>query len=73
MTKQQEDWAEWLKMAQFTYNNSLTSATGITPFAVTNNFLPCMEFEGSSHTIGGQFAKEAGQAHKDVEIALLKA
>ena len=60
MAKQQEDWAEWLKMTQFIYNNSLTSAIGTIPFAVTKNFLSHMGFIGSSHTIGGQFAKEAG-------------
>ena len=72
MTKQQEDWTEWLKITQFTYNNFLTSVTGTIPFVITKNFLSCMGFEGSSHTIGGQFAKEVGQTHKNVEVALLK-
>ena len=59
-------------MAQFTHNKFLTSATDIIPFAVTKNFLSHMGFEGSSHIMGGQFAKKAGQAHKNVEVALLK-
>ena len=64
VAKQQENWAEWLKIAQFIYNNSLISATGTIIFSITKNFLPHMRFKGSSCTMGGQFTKEAGQVLK---------
>jgi hypothetical protein len=29
---QQDDWVEWLPLAEFTYNNGIHEATGQTPF-----------------------------------------
>jgi hypothetical protein len=29
---QQDDWVDWLPLAEFTYNNTVHEATGYTPF-----------------------------------------
>ena len=34
LNKEQDDWVDLLPMARHTYNNSITSATGMTPFYV---------------------------------------
>src|SRR5690554_3038909 len=37
---EQNDWVELLPMAEFTYNDSVTSATGLTPFSANYGFNP---------------------------------
>ena len=32
INKEQSDWSELLPMAEYAYNNSVTTATGLTPF-----------------------------------------
>ncbi len=39
---QQDNWVEWLVIAEFTYNNSVQSATGNTPFYLAYGFHPSM-------------------------------
>jgi hypothetical protein len=41
----QDDWEEQLPMAQFTYNNSTHSATGITPFKANYRYHPSLHGE----------------------------
>ena len=36
----QEDWSEWLSMAEFSYNNKIHSAIGFTPFQLTEGHHP---------------------------------
>ena len=40
---QQDDWVEWLRMAEFAYNNSIHASTGVTPFFAMHGFHPRME------------------------------
>ena len=42
---EQESWAEWLGMAQFTINNQQHSATKFSPFQLTHTYTPCMGIE----------------------------
>jgi hypothetical protein len=38
----QDDWLHWLLLAEFAYNNSLCSLTGLTPFDVERAYHPDM-------------------------------
>ena len=36
----QDDWVDWISMAEFAHNNRTHSATGTSPFYVTSGFHP---------------------------------
>ena len=40
----QDDWEEWLPMAEFAANNAVSSSTGVTPFFANKGFHPRMSF-----------------------------
>ena len=40
VNKEQSDWVELLPMAEYAYNNSMTTATGLTPFYANYGFHP---------------------------------
>jgi len=40
VAKEQNDWVSLLPMAEFTYNNSVTTGNGMTPFFANYSFLP---------------------------------
>jgi len=42
---QQEQWPEWLGIAEFTYNNKVQTSTKVSPFKVNNGRDPRMGFE----------------------------
>jgi hypothetical protein len=44
----QDDWVEWLPMAEFTANNSVSETTGATPFLANSGQHPCMGFKPPS-------------------------
>jgi hypothetical protein len=44
-TEKQDKWVEWLALAQFNFNNTRFSATGLTPFQLTKTFTPHLGFE----------------------------
>jgi hypothetical protein len=39
----QDDWVKWLPLAEFAYNNSVHSSTGVTPFFALMGLHPCTE------------------------------
>ena len=41
----QDDWLEWLPLAEFVGNNTESETTKITPFFANKSFHPCMGFE----------------------------
>ena len=47
----QDDWADWLDLAESAYNNSKHSTTGMAPFYACNGYHPSFEFRGE---LGGQ-------------------
>jgi len=45
MNERQDNWDEWLPMAEFAYNNHIHSSTQHMPFFIDTGQHPCMEFE----------------------------
>src|SRR6266436_5853321 len=45
MSHQQDDWADWLPLAEFAYNNKVHSATHQTPFELDARQHPCLGVE----------------------------
>ncbi|EGX43835.1 hypothetical protein AOL_s00212g2, partial [Orbilia oligospora ATCC 24927] len=44
---QQDDWVEWLPLAEYSYNNKISDTTGISPFAANYGWNPdTFEFQG---------------------------
>ena len=72
----QDDWKDWLSMAEFSYNNKVHSATHQTPFFIDNGRHPRMGFEPIKDPkveAGGDFAKRMKELQKETASALEKA
>ena len=41
----QNDWAKWIKIAQFVWNNMVSEVTTDSPFGITQSYSPCMGVE----------------------------
>ena len=41
----QNDWANWIKIAQFVWNNTVSEVTTDSPFGITQSYSPCMGIE----------------------------
>ena len=54
--KEQEQWSDWLGLAQFTINNQQHSATKFLPFQLTRTYAPRMGME--SHVVKAPAAEE---------------
>ena len=55
---QQNDWSEWLSFAEFTYNNRKHSATGFSPFELTNGSHPIRSWEIDTTESANQTVEE---------------
>ena len=72
----QSDWAEWLAIAEFSYNDKVQSSTGYSPFFVNYGLHP---YKGSNprkepvNESAGQFAKTMQKVREEVEASLKKA
>ena len=72
----QEQWPEWLGMAEFAYNNKAHSSTKVSPFKANNGQSPRMgfklrkkgRFEGAE-----KFAKRMEEVQSEAKAALTKA
>ena len=45
VSSQQDDWSQWLPMAEFQYNNTQSSTTSMSPFYANYGFHPRMSFD----------------------------
>ena len=41
----QGDWAKWIKIVQFIWNNTVSEVTTDSPFGITQSYSPCMSVE----------------------------
>jgi len=72
----QEQWLEWLGMAEFAYNNKVHSGTKVSPFEANNGQSPRMGFElrKKGRFEGAErFAKRMEEVQEEAKAALMKA
>ena len=46
----QNEWAKWIKIAQFVWNNTVSEVTTDSPFGITRSYSPCMGVEPAETT-----------------------
>jgi len=70
----QEQWPEWLEMAEFVYNNKMYSSTRTLPFKANYRQNPRMGFEGRKEKYEGieKFVEKMKEVQKKVKVVLGK-
>ena len=71
----QNNWAEWLVMTEFVFNNKVHTATKISPFQVNHRREPRMGFnirKKGKNEKAKEFVKEMKERHEEVRAALVK-
>lgn len=72
----QDDWPEWLSIAEFMHNNTIHLAMQVLPFFATYGTHPRMGFEPrrqSKNESANDFATQMQKVHKELQAALSKA
>jgi len=72
----QEQWPDWLGMAEFAYNNKIHAATKISPFKANYGQDPRMGFEGrrkGRYKVAGKFVERMKKIQEEAKVALEKA
>jgi len=72
----QEQWPDWLGMAEFVYNNKIHTATKILPFKANYGQDPRMGFEGrkkGKYEVAGKFVERMKKIQEEAKAALEKA
>jgi len=72
----QEQWPDWLGIAEFAYNNKIHTATKISPFKANYSQDPRMGFEGrrrGKYEAAGKFAERMKRIQEEAKTALGKA
>ena len=72
----QEQWPDWLGMAEFAYNNKIHAATKNSPFKVNYRQDPRMGFEGrrkGKYEAAGKFVEKMRKIQEEAKAALEKA
>ena len=76
VNQRQEDWSEWLPLAEFAYNNRIHSATHRTPFEMDNGQHPRMGVEPRRTTrveAAEEFLARIEKAKEEAQAALRQA
>jgi hypothetical protein len=76
VNQRQDDWAEWLPLAEFAYNNRVHSSTRRTPFEMDNGQHPRMGVEPRKQTqleAVEEFTSRIKQATEETQSALKQA
>ena len=72
----QEQWLDWLGMAEFAYNNKIHTATKMLPFKANYSQDPRMGFEGrrkEKYEAAGKFIERMKKIQKEAKAVLGKA
>jgi len=72
----QEQWPDWLEIAEFAYNNKIYTATKISPFKVNYGQDPRMAFEGrrkGKYEAVGKFVERMKKIQEEAKAVLGKA
>jgi len=72
----QEQWLDWLKTAEFAYNNKIHTATKISLFKANYGQDPRMGFEGrrkGKYEVAGKFVKRIKKIQEEAKAVLGKA
>ena len=72
----QEQWLEWLGMAEFTYNNKVHTGTKVSPFQANSGQDPRMGFElrkKGRYEGAEKFTKKMEEVQREAKTALVKA
>ena len=72
----QEQWPDWLGIAEFTYNNKVNSSTKVSPFMANNSRNPRMGFEMRKKgkvLRAEEFAVKMKEIQEEAQAALRKA
>src|SRR5258705_4165124 len=73
MSHQQDDWADWLPLAEFVYNNKVHSATCQTPFKLDAGQHPHLGVEPmrtSTIEAADAFTRQLGHTQEEAKVAL---
>src|SRR5258708_14503560 len=76
VSHQQDDWADWLPLAEFAYNNKVHAATCQTPFELDASQHPCLGVETmrmSTVEAADAFARQLDCAQEEAKAALEQA
>ena len=71
----QNNWAKWLAMAEFAFNNKVHIATKMSPFQVNYKREPRMDFDirkKGRNKKAEEFVKEMKERHEEARAALVK-
>ena len=71
----QNNWAEWLAMAEFAFNNKVHTVTKSSPFQVNYRREPRMGFDirkKGKNEKAEEFAREMKKRHKEARVVLVK-
>jgi len=71
----QNNWAKWLAMAEFAFNNKVHTATKTSPFQVNYGREPRMGFDirkKGKNEKAEEFVREMKERHKEARAALVK-
>jgi len=75
-TEKQDEWVDWLPLAQFSYNSKVHTSSKKTPFEVSRNYVPRMGIEPRSDTrapAAEQFAETMAHTIEETKNNLEKA
>ena len=72
----QNNWSEWLAIAEFTFNNKVHTATKMSPFKVSYGREPRIGFDirkKGKNEKAEEFSREMKERHEEARAALVKA